>query len=150
VECAAAAAALALLAYLLSKRTANRAWLAIPPALVFVGILLAVVHTPAGPPSLSVPDNVPAILEGCVVDPALIASDRERFTLELSPSALAQVALFARPSDRGETKFPNLPYGTRVEFTGKVRRPHNREGSTRCSTLPGATFSGTLPATLPR
>jgi competence protein ComEC len=125
VECAAAAAALALLAYLLSKRTANRAWLAIPPALVFVGILLAVVHTPAGPPSLSVPDNVPAILEGCVVDPALIASDRERFTLELSPSALAQVALFARPSDRGETKFPNLPYGTRVEFTGKVRRPHN-------------------------
>jgi competence protein ComEC len=124
-ECAAAAAALALVGYLLSKRTANRAWFAIPPALVFVGILLAVFHLPPGPPSLSVPDNVPAILEGCVVDPALIASDRERFTLQLSPSALAQVALFAKPSTKGETEFPALPYGTRVEFTGKVRRPHN-------------------------
>jgi competence protein ComEC len=73
------------------------------------------------PPVLSVPDNVPAILEGCVVDPALVAADRERFVVELAPGARAQVSLFAKP----EGIFPDLPYGTRIEFQGKVRSPHN-------------------------
>jgi competence protein ComEC len=62
---------------------------------------------------------VPAIFEGCVVDPALLAADRERFTVELAPGARAQVSLSSR------TTFPDLPYGTHVEFAGKVRQPHN-------------------------
>jgi competence protein ComEC len=73
------------------------------------------------PPALSVPDNVTAIFEGCVVDPAVVAADRERFTIELAPGARAQVSLFAKPGE----PFPALPYGTRIEFTGKVRSPHN-------------------------
>jgi competence protein ComEC len=91
------------------------------PALAFAGIALSVSRPAEQPPSLSVPDNVPAILEGCVVDPALLAIDRERFTVELATGARAQVSLFARPG----MLFPDLPYGTRVEFTGKVRRTHN-------------------------
>ncbi len=57
-----------------------------------------------------------------MVDPAMVASDRERFTLELAPGARAQVSLYAK---RAEVEFPELPYGTRVEFEGKVRQPHN-------------------------
>ena len=73
------------------------------------------------PPVLSVPDNRQAIFTGCVVDPALLAADRERFTIELAPRARAQVSLFAKPGEQ----FPDLPYGTKVEFQGKVRRSHN-------------------------
>jgi competence protein ComEC len=71
-----------------------------------------------GAPALSVPDNVPAIFEGCVVEPALVAADRERFTVEFAPRARAQVSLFSK------SDFPELPYGTHVEFQGKVRTPH--------------------------
>jgi len=89
-------------------------------ALVFAGIGAVAMKPLQPPPVLSIPDNVPAILEGCVVDPALLATDRERFTLELTPGARAQVSLFAK-----DGVFPALAYGTRMEFTGKVRRPHN-------------------------
>ena len=89
--------------------------------LVSAGVLFVAQRPAPRAFDLSIPDNTPAILEGCVVDPALVASDRERFILELTPGARAQVALFARPGQ----PFPALPYGTRMEFTGKVRRPHN-------------------------
>ena len=88
-------------------------------ALVFAGIAMVALHPEPAPPKLSVRDNVPAIFEGCVVDPALLATDRERFTVELAPRARAQVSL----SSHG--MFPELPYGTHIEFQGKVRQPHN-------------------------
>jgi hypothetical protein len=117
-----AAAALLLLTLIAwARRTGWLTFLCLMPALVFVGIALAVSRPAALPPSLSVPDNVPAIFEGCVTDPALLAIDRERFVVELAPGARAQVSLFARDG----VSFPDLPYGTRVEFTGKVRRTHN-------------------------
>jgi competence protein ComEC len=117
-----AAAALALLAA--AAWAARCRWLTLVctlTALVFGGIALAVSRPAELPPGLSVPDNTPAIFEGCVVDPALLAADRERFTIELAPGARAQVSLFAREGEH----FPDLPYGTRVEFPGKVRRTHN-------------------------
>jgi competence protein ComEC len=107
---------------LLAFRFAKAAfWPALICGLAFAGIALVATRPFPKPPSLSVPDNVPTILQGCVVEPALVAADRERFTLELAPEARAQVSLFARPSE----SFPELPYGTRVEITGKVRSPHN-------------------------
>ena len=84
------------------------------------GMLLAALHPLKPPPTLSVPDNTRVILQGCVVDPALISTEREKFVLELAPGARAQVSLYSR--DGG---FPALPYGTLVEFTGKVRTTHN-------------------------
>ncbi len=96
-------------------------WLAVFSALVFAGIALVARRPSSVPPGLSVTDNIPAVFEGCVVDPALVAIDREHFTVELAPGARAQVSLFAKPDE----VFPELPYGMRVEFTGKVRRPHN-------------------------
>jgi competence protein ComEC len=114
-----AATALGFLAALAISRNRFLACFTACCALIFGG--MALVRAPVLPPVLSVPDNVPVILEGCVVDPALTAADRERFTVELAPGARAQVSLFAK---EGEA-FQDLPYGTRVEFQGKVRRPHN-------------------------
>ncbi len=71
-------------------------------------------------PRLTVPDLQTAIFAGCVTDPALLAADREQFTLELAPSARARVSLFSKSGD-----FPSLPYGTLLEITGKARQTHN-------------------------
>ncbi|MDP9170063.1 MAG: ComEC/Rec2 family competence protein [Acidobacteriota bacterium] len=119
LESGCAAVALGLLGVFAIARNRSIAFSAACCALVFGG--MALVRAPLAPPVLSVEDNVPVILEGCVVDPSLTAADRERFTLELAPGARAQVSLFAR----ADQDFPELPYGTRVEFQGKVRRPHN-------------------------
>jgi competence protein ComEC len=115
--------------------TAVIAWLAHSKRLAFAGSLIALVfgaialsgaRPPQPPPSLNVRDNRPAIFEGCVVDPALVAADRERFTVELAPHARAQVSLFLHPTlSNPNPAFPELPYGSRIEFEGKVRRPHN-------------------------
>src|SRR5580692_3039859 len=79
-------------------------------ALVFGAIALSGSRPPQPPPSLSVRDNVPAIFEGCVVDPALVAADRERFTVELAPRARAQVSLSLRPTlSNPNPAFPDLP-----------------------------------------
>ena len=103
------------------------AWVGYRPvfllALCFAGIAVYALSPLQPAPALSVPDNTPAIFEGCVIEPAMAAADRERFTVELAPHARAKVTLYARDS----AGFPALPYGTRVEFEGKVRRPRNYE-----------------------
>ncbi len=90
-------------------------------ALLFAGAALVAIQPAIVPPVLSVPDNTNAIFQGCVVDPALVGADRERFGMELAPGARAQVSLFSKPGEA----FPALPYGTIVEFQGKARIPHN-------------------------
>jgi competence protein ComEC len=120
-ECAGAAAALGTVAVVGQVLHTFSYRVPAIAAVVFFGIALVASRPQAPAPSLSVPDNTPAILPGCVVDPALLAADRERFTLQIAPGARAQVSLFA---SRG-TAFPALPYGTLIEMLGKVRRPHN-------------------------
>ena len=90
-------------------------------ALCLAGIALVAAHPDTGSRGLSVADNTPALFEGCVTDPAMVAADRERFTVDLARGARANVVLFARPTET----FPELPYGTRIEFEGKARQTHN-------------------------
>jgi competence protein ComEC len=111
----------ALLAIGAARKGPRAAGVATAAALVFFGCSIVGARPARNPPVLSVPDNVPTILAGCVVDPALVASDREKFTVELAPGARSQVSLFEKPGE----SFPRLDYGTQVEFTGKVRTPHN-------------------------
>jgi competence protein ComEC len=111
----------ALIAFGAARKRLRTTWFASGAALAFFGFALVAMHPQHSPPTLSVPDNVPTILAGCVVDPALVAADRERFTVELAPGARSQVSLYEKPGE----SFPRLPYGTQVEFTGKVRTPHN-------------------------
>ncbi len=121
---AAAIAATAVIAWLAHSK--NLAFAGSLIALVFGAIALSGARPPQPAPSLSVRDNLSAIFEGCVVDPALVAADRERFTVELAPRARAQVSLFLHPTlSNLNPAFPELPYGSRIEFQGKVRRPHN-------------------------
>ena len=123
---AAAVATLALIGYFTRDKARHDrigarpiAFVACLGALFFAGMAIVAARPPHAPPRLSVRDNVPAIFEGCVVDPALVAADRERFTVELAPRARAQVSLSSRAT------FPDLPYGTHLEFQGKVRQTHN-------------------------
>lgn len=111
-------ASLALAGYAARARLAGYA--AVLGALLLAGAAVVALHPQHATPRLTVRDNVPAIFEGCVVNPALAATDRERFTLELAPGARAQVSLAAK-----DDVFPVLPYGTHLEFEGKVRRTHN-------------------------
>jgi competence protein ComEC len=115
----AAMAVLALTGYFAGS-SRRIAWACSLAGLIFAGMALVAARPQHAPPRLSVRDNVPAIFEGCVVDPALVATDRERFTVELAPRARAQVSLSSRAA-----LFPDLPYGTHLEFQGKVRQPHN-------------------------
>jgi competence protein ComEC len=115
-------AILALIAFLVRSR--RLAFITTLGGLIFAGMALLGAHPVHPPPGLTVPDNTPAIFEGCVVDPALVAADREHFTIELAPRARAQVSLSLRASNPAAA-FPDLPYGTHVEFEGKVRQAHN-------------------------
>lgn len=112
-------AVLAFLAHVL-KACLSRS-LATMVVLFAAGAALWVWNQPGPPPRLTVPDGEAVILEGCVVDPGLTAADREKFVLELAPGANAQVSLYVKEGHA----FPALPYGTRIEFQGKVRSPHN-------------------------
>jgi competence protein ComEC len=118
---------LAGIGYLTRKAGERRvAFAACLGALTFAGIAIVAGRPVRLPPKLSVRDNVPALFDGCVVDPALVAADRERFIVELAPGARAQVSLSSRPTPANpDGAFPELPYGTRVEFQGRVRQTHN-------------------------
>jgi competence protein ComEC len=116
--------ALAVIGYVAGSR--RLAFLTGLGSLVFAGMGIYAARPTSAAPRLSVADNVPTILEGCVVDPALVAADRERFTLELARGARAQISLSSRPTDADPAgSFPALPYGTHVELTAKVRQSHN-------------------------
>jgi competence protein ComEC len=122
-------AILALVGYIAHSRRLAHATSLI--ALVFGGIALPGALPVYPAPTLTVRDNTPAIFEGCVVDPALVAADREHFTVELAPRARAQVSLSSSnkslraSASNPNPAFPDLPYGTRIEFQARVRRPHN-------------------------
>ena len=111
--------ALAVLAYRWKARYSG--YLAAMVALTAAGAGIWLCNLPGAPPKLSIADGELAILSGCVVDPGLTAADREKFVLEMSPGARAQVSLYVKEGQ----SFPALPYGTRIEFEGKVRSPHN-------------------------
>lgn len=118
--------ALALLAHYAVRRAGIAARVAGGTAIAFAGMALMLARPPIAPPTLSVPDNSTAIFQGCVIDPALLGADRERFGIELATGARAEVSLYLQGNQAkpGES-FPALPYGTIVELQGKARSPHN-------------------------
>lgn len=114
------AAAAALLAWVSWKRSGFASRLA---AWCSFALLAAAYGSPPPTPAphLSVDDGQLAIFEGCVVNPALAAGGRERFELELAAGSRAQVSLYAK----NDAEIPALAYGTRLEFTGRIRPVHN-------------------------
>ncbi len=90
-------------------------------AFLCAGALAYLRTTPPPPPRLDIKGREIAVLGGCIVEPPAISGERERFVLEIEPSARAQVTLYTR---EGET-LPSLRYGQLVEADLRVRRPHN-------------------------
>lgn len=86
------------------------------------GVLTAVAHVPAPAPQLDAEGREIVILGGCVVEPAAISGERERFILELEPGARAQVTLYTKSA---EERLPELHYGQNIEVDARVRKPRN-------------------------
>jgi competence protein ComEC len=114
-EALAATAALGLLAAL-----GRRPWM-VGLAFVAAGTLLPVLRPPEPAPELDAEVGETLLIEGCVVEPSVFADRREQFTLELDRDARARVSLNLREGQPA----PNLRYGQRVEFEGRVRKPTN-------------------------
>lgn len=114
-EAASLTAALALLAVL-----GRRTWITCL-ACVAAGLLLPVLRTPIPPPELDTTAGEIVLLSGCVVEPSVFSDRREQFTLDLESDARARVTLNLREGQPA----PNLRYGQRVEFEGRVRKPTN-------------------------
>jgi competence protein ComEC len=90
-------------------------------AMLLAGVLVSIANQMPPAPELDAEDQAPVILAGCVVEPAILANDREQFTLELEAGARARINLYVK---EGETA-PELRYGQKIEMDAKVRRPHN-------------------------
>lgn len=120
-ELAPALAAFTLLALLGWRHARKSAYASALLAVLCAGALTWVIHRPGPAPELDAQDGESVILSGCVVEPAVLARNREQFTLELAPAARAHVNWYLR---EGETA-PDLHYGQRVEFPAKTRTPHN-------------------------
>ena len=84
-------------------------------------------------PTLSVPDNTPAIFEGCVIDPALVAADRERFTVELAPGRGRRF----RSSPRHDGRSPTCP-------TAPTSNSRAKSAARTITTIPAASMTSTI------
>jgi competence protein ComEC len=85
-----------------------------------LGIATQTVHHQRSRPKLTIADGEIALVEGCVVDPPVLAVDKSQFTLEIAPGVKLRVSTFSKDSNP-----PDLRYGQIVEATAKVRSPHN-------------------------
>ncbi len=114
----AAFALLGLVALRFSQRLAGACVLL---AMFSCGALVMLAHRPEAAPELDTVDGEQVLLSGCVVEPAVLAREREQFTLEMAPQARARVNWYLR---EGESA-PAFRYGQLVEFPAKTRVPHN-------------------------
>jgi len=112
-------AALAVLAHFRGARVLAR--VSISLALVCLGALSFVRHTPPSPARFDAGGREVVILEGCVVEPPAVSGERERFILEVEPYTRAQVTLYTKTGE----SLPALRYGQRIEADVKVRPPRN-------------------------
>jgi competence protein ComEC len=85
------------------------------------GMFAVAAHRKGPRPEIDAGSREVVVLEGCVVDPPIFATDRAQFTLELAPKQRARVTI---PLDDGETP-PQLDYGQHIEIDARIRAPHN-------------------------
>ena len=93
-------------------------------ALLFLGVFAEAWHRPGRPPEIDAGSRETVILEGCVVEPTVLSSTREQFTLELDSTLKARARVSLAIDDNNSVP-QRLDYGQRVEIEARVRRPHN-------------------------
>ncbi len=111
--------ALAAACYLVSRNNFLRL-LCVLLAGAMAGLFSQSLHRQGPPAQLDAEDAETVVLTGCVVDPPVFSTDRERFLLELAPHAQAQVTVNLKEGER-----LNLAYGVRLEAIAKVRAPRS-------------------------
>ena len=84
----------------LSKNRLRQACVAL--ALVFGGVFAEAWHRPGPKPEIDAGSRETVLIQGCVVEPSVLAPNREQFTLELDRGARARVSL--RIDDDGDRK----------------------------------------------
>jgi competence protein ComEC len=92
------------------------------PALALAMAAGAVIESTARPgprPQLDAGRDEVLSIEGCVVEPSTFFEGRLQFVVELEPGARARVYQYPKG---GQPPVP-LPYGQRVAFSARVRRP---------------------------
>jgi len=90
-------------------------------ALIFTGAFANAWHRPGPRPRIDAGSRETVLLAGCVVEPTVLAPQREQFTLELDLGARARVSL---PLE-DDQPLQRLEYGQRVEIEARVRAPRN-------------------------
>lgn len=84
------------------------------------GIAAQVIHRPSHTPKMNAQDGEVILLTGCVTNPPVFSTDREQFTLNLTPNAAAKITLALKNNDKIA-----LNYGQQIEVTAKIRSPRN-------------------------
>src|SRR6185295_10326020 len=87
--------------------------------LLLAGAFSEVWRRPGPRPQIDAGSRETVLLQGCVVEPSVLAPNREQFTLELDRGARARVSLAfddGPPAQR-------LEYGERVEIEARIRPP---------------------------
>ena len=120
-ETIAAGAALAGLAMLAWRRSRVLGYAAALLALIFAGVLTALLHQPRRIPKIDSGSEETVLLSGCVTEPPEFYEGRDQFTVDLAPHARARVTLHLRDGENP----PALAYGQQVEFAARVRGIHN-------------------------
>lgn len=90
-------------------------------AVLLAGMFLEAVHRPGDKPAIDAGAREVVVLSGCVVSPPVFSEGRDQFAVELAPGARAQVSVTVR---EGENP-PELRYGQRIEFEGRIRPTRN-------------------------
>jgi competence protein ComEC len=90
-------------------------------ALIFAGAFSEAWRRPGPRPQIDAGSRETVLLEGCVVEPSVLAPNRQQFTLELDPGARARVSLAFDDDPPAQ----RLAYGQRVEIEARVRPPRN-------------------------
>ena len=112
-----------------SLAMAARSWLrgvCVALAMLMLGALAVSLHRQGSPPVIDAGSREVVLVEGCVVEPSVLAPQREQFTLELAPGARVRVMLpLESPLDGTPPVLQRLDYGQRVEIAARLRSPRN-------------------------
>src|SRR6266446_5218541 len=98
----------------LSKNRLRRICVAL--ALVFGGVFAEAWHRPGPRPEVDAGSRETVLLQGCVVEPSVLAPNREQFTLDLDRGARARVSLGIDDDSPPQ----RLEYGQRFEVEARI------------------------------
>jgi competence protein ComEC len=84
------------------------------------GVGTQLIHKQGKTPHLDAADGDTVLLDGCIINPPVFSPDREQMTVALGSRSAIRLSVVLKA-----TQALPLSYGQRIEFSAKVRTPHN-------------------------